>query len=125
MLKGGQVMLRSAQQLGLFARIDAGSGAAKCGAAAQANLNENMDIAVLQDKINLAKTATVVHLQQLQTLSLQILRGQLFSQRACIAHFAGIGGAFSIAAALRAALSAAFAAAFAASIAATPSGVRP
>lgn len=74
-------MLCGAHQLGLLACVDAGGSAAKCSAAAQPDLDKDMCFAIQHDEVDFAKAAGVVHLQQLQALTLQILRGQLLGLR--------------------------------------------
>lgn len=120
----GQVMLCAAYQLGLLARVDAGSRTTKRSIAAQAYLNKNKNIFLLADQVNLAKAAAVIALQQLQPLLEQELRSHLLGLRTCSAHFAGVV-VREPAAALRAAISAAFSAALVAFREFSASGVRP
>lgn len=73
-----QIMLCGADQLLLFAGIDAGSSASVIRPAALPDFDENQYAAVLHDQIDLAKTAAIVMRDQLQSLALQKFRSQLF-----------------------------------------------
>lgn len=114
-------MLCSADQFGLFARIDARGGTAEICAAAHAHFDEHQRFCVLHKQVNFAKAATVVTCNEFQAVLLQISRGDIFGPRAGV-YFAGDGGVLPASAA---AFAAAFAAALAALSAASVSAVSP
>lgn len=60
MREGGEIMLCSAYQFGLFARIDTRSGTAEVCAATHAHLDEYQRFIVLHKQVDLAEAATVV-----------------------------------------------------------------
>lgn len=110
-------MLCSADQFGLFARIDARGGTAEVCAAAHAHLDEHQRFPVLHEQIDLAEAATVVASDEFQAALLQISRGDILGLRAGV-YCAGDGG-------VPPASAAAFAAALAALSAASVSAVSP
>lgn len=114
-------MLRSANQLGLFACIDTRGGTAEVCAAAHAHLDEHQRFTVLHKQVDLAEAATVVACNEFQPVLLQISRSNIFGLRADI-YFAGDGELLPASAAC---FAAAFAAALAALSAASVSAVSP
>lgn len=121
MREGGEIMLCSAYQLGLFACINTRGGTAEFCAAAHAHLHEHQRFIVLHKQVDLAEAATVVACNEFQAALLQISRGDIFGLRAGI-YFAGDGGLLPASAAC---FAASFAAALAALSAASVSAVSP
>ena len=82
MLQLCEVMSGRAEQLGLFARRDAGCRTTKAFAGSQAYLDEHHGFPVLHDQVDFAEAAAIIACQQSQVMAEQEIEGSLLGIRA-------------------------------------------